>query len=105
MHAMYNSGEGTSPDSAFFSLGPADGQNFIRKLLQSSIGVMGSGRDSHGNFVDILEMVWEDNETGEKRSRTLYFQIQHATSTMFDGLDFGKSEKEKPEKKKRKKDK
>lgn len=109
MEAMAQSGDGLTPETAFFSLGPADGQNFIRKFLASSIGTMGSGRDKHGNFVDILEAVSEDEETGEKRSRDIYFQIEHASKTMFDGLDLEKmmeeldtGEKENGKKKKKK---
>lgn len=87
LRAMYESGDGLTPETAFFALGPADGQNFVRKHLGSSIGSMGSGRDKYGNFVDILEMVWEDKETGERRSRELYFQIEHASNTMFGDLN------------------
>lgn len=84
MNAMGQSGDGLSPETAFFSLGPADGQNFIRKHLRGKIGTMGSGSDKHGNFVDILEMTWEDPKNGKNKKRDLYFQIQHASKTMFD---------------------
>ena len=88
MEAMAQSGDGFKPETAFFSLGPADGQNFIKKYLSSSIGTMGSGRDKHGNFVDILEVIWEDEESGEQQSKSLYFQIEHASKTMFGDLNF-----------------
>lgn len=85
MRAMMNSGDGFTPETAFFALGPADGQNFIKKYLSGSVGSMGSGSDKHGNFVDILEIIWE-NQDGEKQSKHLYFQIEHATKTMFSGM-------------------
>lgn len=108
MDAMAQSGDGFTPETAFFSLGPADGQNFIRKYLSSTIGTMGSGRDKHGNFVDILEVTWKDKESGEQQSKSLYFQIEHASKTMFGDLDLEKlkqdtnKDKDKKEKKKKK---
>lgn len=86
MEAMAASGDGLTPETAIFALGPADGQNFIRKYLSSGIGMMGSGQDENGNFLDILDRVWEDEESGEKKNQTLYFQIEHATKTMFGDL-------------------
>jgi len=103
MNAMAQSGDGLTPETAFFSLGPADGQNFIRKYLSSSIGIMGSGRDKYGNFVDILEAIWEDKESGKKESRSLYFQIEHASKTMFGDLNFEDLDKKKKKNKKKKK--
>jgi hypothetical protein len=101
--AMAQSGDGLSPETAFFSLGPAGGQNFIRKYLSSDIGIMGSGRDKYGNFVDILEATWKEEGNGEQQSRRLYFQIEHASKTMFGGMDF--EDLDKKEKKKKKKSK
>lgn len=101
MDAMARSGDGLTAETAYFSLGPVDGQNFIQKYTASGIGTMGSGSDKHGNFVDILEATWEDEESGEKKSRMLYFQIQHATSTMFGDLDKKSKKKKKKEKKKK----
>lgn len=75
MDAMALSGSGLHPDSALFSLTPIDGQNFIRKYLGAEIGSMGSGTDAHGNFLDILEYVSE--EDGARLP--LYFNIQHAS--------------------------
>ncbi len=80
MDAMGRSGKGTSADSAFFSLTPIDGQNFISKYLRAKIGTMGSGSDSNGNFVDILGYIPKDNENEEEVP--LYFQIQHAMKEM-----------------------
>ena len=77
---MGQSGKGTSADSAFFSLTPIDGQNFIRKYLRAKIGTMGSGSDSYGNFVDILGYISKDSENEEEIP--LYFQIQHAMKEM-----------------------
>lgn len=83
MAAMGKSGDGLTPETAFFSLGPADGQNFVKKYLSSGIGMMGSSSDKHGNFVDMLEATWKDKDTDEPQSRKLYFQIEHASKTMF----------------------
>jgi len=103
MDAMAQSGDGLTPETAFFSLGPADGQNFIRKYLSSNIGTMGSGRDKYGNFIDILEVTWKDEESGEQESRTLYFQIEHASKTMFGDLNFEDLDKKGKKKKKKRK--
>ncbi|MDX5339874.1 MAG: DUF4919 domain-containing protein [Cyclobacteriaceae bacterium] len=81
MEAMAWSGDGTSPETAFFALGPADGQNFIQIFLGQSIGTMGSGSDQYGNFVDILEMVFTD-ENGEEKAVPVYFQIEHASKSL-----------------------
>lgn len=102
MVAMLYSGKGTSADSAFFSLTPVDGQNFIRKFMASKIGTMGSGRDSHDNFVDILGVLPKDDE-GEEI--LLYFQIEHAMKDLKLELNDSKNSKEKKQKKKRKKNK
>jgi len=83
MDAMANSGTGLTPENALFALGPADGQNFIRKYLASKIGDMGSTRDEHGNFIDILELIMIDQETGDTIQTELYFQIEHAVNKMF----------------------
>jgi len=76
MKAMEYSGDGKSAETAIFSLGPADGQNYIKKYLGNRIGTMGSGRDKNNYFIDILESVSED---GKNRS-TMYFNINHALS-------------------------
>ncbi|HKR03639.1 MAG TPA: DUF4919 domain-containing protein [Bacteroidia bacterium] len=75
MQAMAFSGKDKEP---YFALGPADGQNFIIKTMSASIGVMGSGSDKHGNFLDILEAKFKDGT-----SQNIYFIIQHATDKMF----------------------
>lgn len=76
MKAMDFSGNGK--EIPIFALGPADGQNYIRKYLSAKIGSMGSGTDKNGNFLDILEAKYKD-ETSE----SLHFIIQHATDKMF----------------------
>jgi len=78
--AMYFSGDGKTTENPSFALGPADGQDYIRKFVGAKIGVMGSGRDRSGNFLDILEAKFDDGQ-----AMKLYFIIQHATSKMFDG--------------------
>ena len=67
--AMYFSGNGQSPETPTFALGPADGQDYIRKFIGASIGSMGSGRDAEGNFLDILEA----KPKGETKGINLYF--------------------------------
>lgn len=76
--AMYYSGNGQSPETPTFALGPADGQDYIHRFVGVDIGTMGSGRDKNGNFLDILEAKFEENQTV-----TLYFIIQHAVDKMF----------------------
>lgn len=82
--AMTFSGNGKSPETPTFALGPADGQDYIYKFIGSKIrgakiGTMGSGRDKSGNFLDILEVVPKNGSA----SYNLYFIIQHATDKMF----------------------
>ena len=78
--AMYFSGNGKTKETPTFSLGPADGQDYIHKFVGADVGTMGSGRDGDGNFLDILEAKFEDGQTIK-----LFFIIQHATSKMFGG--------------------
>lgn len=78
MAAMAQSGSGLHPDSALFSLTPIDGHNFIKKYLGAEIGSMGAGTDSHGNYLDVLEYVSE--EDGARLP--LYFNIQHAAKQL-----------------------
>lgn len=79
LKAMYSSGDGKSKETPIFALGPADGQDYIRKFLGAGIGVMGSGRDNEKNFLDILEAKFKDGNI-----ITLYFIIQHAANKMFE---------------------
>ncbi len=57
----------------YFVLSPIDGQTIIRYIFGGSIGTMGSGDDSNGYFLDMLDMEKEGKET-----ITLYFNIDHA---------------------------
>jgi hypothetical protein len=85
MRAMNWSGDGLTCETAIFSIGPADGQNFITKFKRAEIGlVMGSSRDKHSNFCDVLEMV--KGKEGQEKKTTLYFGIQHASKTMIEEL-------------------
>lgn len=77
--AMYFSGDGKTSENPTFALGPADGQDYIIKFAGAKIGMMGSGRDKSGNFLDILEARFDDGQ-----SMKLYFIIQHAAAKMFD---------------------
>ena len=94
--AMHFSGNGTTPETPTFALGPADGQDYIRKYVRAKIGTMGSGRDKNGNFLDILEVVPKDGSA----SYSLYFIIQHATDKMFSEDELKMFDK--PDKKKKK---
>jgi hypothetical protein len=96
--AMNFSGDGKTPETPIFALGPADGQDFIRKFINSQIGgakigMMGSARDKTGNFLDILEVVPKDGSN----PYDLYFIIQHATKRMFSPEDKMKMEERKTE--------
>ncbi len=71
LDAIFSSGDG-SMENAFFVLSPIDGQTIIKYVWQGSIGMMGSGSDENGNFLDILEM----EKDGEKMN--IYFNIEHA---------------------------
>jgi hypothetical protein len=94
---MYFSGDGTTIETPAFALGPADGQDFIYKVVDADIGTMGSGRDKNGNFIDILEAKFENG-----KRMNLYFIIQHATDKMFDGKSIEEELKEQDKKKKNK---
>jgi len=85
--AMYFSGNAKTPETAAFALGPADGQDFIYKFVGADIGMMGSGSDDNGNFLDILEAKLDNG-----KSIQLYFNVQHATDKMFSGEDMKKIE-------------
>ena len=58
--AMNFSGDGKTKETPTFSLGPTDGQDYINKFVGGDIGTMRSGRDKNGNFLDILEVKFED---------------------------------------------
>lgn len=70
--AVLWSGTG-SYSNPYFVLSPIDGQTIIRYIFGASIGIMGSGDDSNGYFLDMLDMEKEGRET-----TTLYFNIDHA---------------------------
>ena len=72
-NAILWSGDGVSPETSLFVLGPADGQTIIKFVLFCEIGEMGSGYSNEKYFTDILEM---KQESGEKVK--LYFNIDHA---------------------------
>ncbi len=78
LKAMAWSADGLTPETAIFTVGPADGQDFITKYLEGEIGSMGSGRDSYGNFLDILTIKPKE----KKSSYKMYFAIQPASSSL-----------------------
>lgn len=69
--SILTTGDG-SIENPYFVISPIDGQVIIRLYYEKEIGTMGSGENQYGNFVDILEMVDEDN------SKSLHFVIDHA---------------------------
>lgn len=90
LKAMNFCGDGLTSDTPVFALGPSDGQVYIQKVLRADIGVMGSGTDKNGNFLDILQAKYQDG-----RTVTLHFIIQHATNKMFGGKTVEEELKEK----------
>lgn len=88
--SVLSTGDGTSYESSWFTLSPADGQWIIKLAFSQSICSMGSGRDEDGNFHDILGIQYEDSEDCTE----LFFNIGPASSRMFgpeglqlDGID------------------
>ena len=73
VESVLSTGNGTN-EKPYFVISPIDGQVIIRLYYKREIGIMGSGSDPNGNFVDILEMIDGEN------SKTLYFVIEHAMS-------------------------
>ncbi|GAA0732513.1 hypothetical protein GCM10009430_45720 [Aquimarina litoralis] len=71
VESILTTGDGSN-EKPFFVISPIDGQVIIRLYYGKEIGMMGSGEDTHGNFVDILEMVDKEN------SKSLNFVIDHA---------------------------
>jgi hypothetical protein len=88
MDAMGYSGQGTSPETAMFSLTPVDGQNYVNKRLLKKTGTMGS-EVYDGDFLDKVEAV--DEKTGTKTM--MYFNIQHATFEMKDQINKANKDK------------
>ena len=85
----FSTGDGTSYETSWFVISPADGQWIIKLALQGSICFMGSGRDKDRNFHDILGYhPDEEDQKSEKKENSsdcmhLYFNIQHAAKRMF----------------------
>lgn len=76
MEAMIYSGKGKTPETAFFSLGLADGDYFIPNV-GLTVWSRKTAKDRKGNFLYIVDAVsLEDVHT------TYYFNIQHAKSKM-----------------------
>ena len=88
--SVLSTGDGTSYQTSWFTLSPADGQWIIKLVFSQGICFMGSGRDMNGNFHDILGIKFEDSEDCNK----LYFNIQPASNRMFgpEGLKFNKTD-------------
>ncbi|MCL9804953.1 DUF4919 domain-containing protein [Flavobacterium amniphilum] len=67
---------GTNIKDPMFSLGPKDGQYFIRFFMDCKLGNMGSGTDPDGYFIDILNTTFQDLPA------TFYFNINHVKKTI-----------------------
>ena len=76
VYSIMSSGNGTI-EKPYFVLSPSDGATLIKYILGGKIGIAGSQRDENGYFCDMLEMITE------KETKTLYFNINHATEKMF----------------------
>jgi len=77
LDAVLSSGDGTI-QYPIFVLSPMDGQILIRFIFGLNIGNTGSGEDEYGNFLDILEVINE-----EQGNMNMYFNIEHAVQRMF----------------------
>lgn len=77
-NAMFSSSSktGINIKEPFFSLGPKDGQYFLKYFCKFKLGSMGSGYDENGYFIDILEATVEDKQVN------FYFNIDHVRKTM-----------------------
>jgi hypothetical protein len=95
LSAMRFSGNGKTPETAMFALGPADGQDFVRRLAEGEVGTMTTGKDKNGNFLDVLEVRPKDGSEPFK----LYFNIQHAHEKMYAGNNVKSGSKTQPAKK------
>ena len=69
---------GDGEKNPFFVLSPIDGQILIKEYWKNDIGMMGSGRDKKGNFLDMLGRIEDDGS-----ETTLYFNCEHAVKLMF----------------------
>lgn len=79
--AALASGDGRTPETAYFALGPADGQTLARKFLGMDIQSMGSGFGADGSFVDIM------TGTVDGATVQVYFNITHAEAGLRRELD------------------
>ncbi len=77
--SVLSTGDGTSYETSWFTLSPADGQWIIKLAFRQEICSMSSGSDHNGNFHDILGIKFEDSED----CKELYFNIEPATKRMF----------------------
>jgi tetratricopeptide (TPR) repeat protein len=77
-NAMFSSSSitGLNIKEPMFSLGPKDGQYFIKYFCKFKLGDMGSGYDENGYFIDILAT------TVQEKPATFYFNIDHVRKTM-----------------------
>lgn len=77
MKAMLSTGSGKTASEAMFSVGPVDGANIVRMMLDGKIVSAGSGEDRDGNFIDI-----ETAEMPDGKKQTYYFNVQPASLSM-----------------------
>lgn len=82
MRAMAWSGDGMTPETAFFAFGPDDGQNFLTLFLNHTIESTDKGTDQYGNFLDILTVALPDQD-GNRELVPVYFNINHAAVSVY----------------------
>lgn len=76
LRAMFYSGKGTSINDPTFSMGPEDGEEFIRLNIRGDIKSAVTEKDKDGNTFQVYDAVLD------KKKLTLFFAIQHAAKLM-----------------------
>lgn len=85
-NAMRSTGNGKTENTAMFSLSTADSKDFILTYIGAEIGTIGSSSDDNGNFIDVIQAKMKN---GQKEY--YYFNIQHASKTIFGGKSLEKN--------------
>jgi len=87
-NVMVFSGNGKTRNSAMFALSTADSKDFSLTYLKAGIGTKGSSTDDDGNFLDVIQVKFPDEKV-----EYYYFNIQHASQTVFGGKSLEKKVK------------
>lgn len=83
MAAMDWSADGLSPETAMFSIGPYDGQNFVDKYYHADPGRINTIENKAGDLCAVVEMFFK--KEGVPKKMNFYFNIQHAVNTQAGG--------------------